>query len=309
MLSFNLVLAALLLAVSKTQVLAQSCACGYQDSNGHVWREAIVSTFTQDAGALTAVDADWVIATDLETQPTGDKSIQYVSANVMEYQDALGLKASAYSGSGAVHCAEIFTQRSDILYGSFRMQAQVPDVPGVVFGFFTYISDTQEQDIEFLSSDSDYYQQVHYTNQPGQLPNGNPDTNAAKDVEVPGADFTYEPFTESRSKLTVQYCRTFGVHRFDWLQSETIYSYAGNADDGAPITSTTTITEHVPTTASEFILNVWSNGDPGWSKGPPMADAIATVQYVHLYFNSTSFSPASFNSACSAAGHISPCAV
>jgi hypothetical protein len=34
-------------------------------------------------------------------------------------------------------------------------------------GFFSYINDVQEQDIEFLSSDADYYQHVHYTNQPG----------------------------------------------------------------------------------------------------------------------------------------------
>ncbi|KAJ7675747.1 concanavalin A-like lectin/glucanase domain-containing protein [Mycena polygramma] len=282
--------AAVLFAVSVTQVLAQSCACGYKDSAGHVWREAIISTFTQASGALAAVNADWIVATDHEDQPTGTAAIQYTSANVFEYQDALGLKASAYDNSGSVKCAEIFTKRSDIQYGSFRMQAQVPSTPGVVFGFFTYISNTQEQDIEFLSSDTDYYQHLYYTNQPGNV-GGVPDPDAAKDVVVAGADFT-----------------TFGVHRFDWLPSQTVYSYAGT-NNGASITSSTTITKNVPTTPSEFILNVWSNGDPQFSKGPPTADAIATVQYVHLYFNSTTFSAASFNSACSAAGNIAPCAV
>jgi hypothetical protein len=75
-------------------------------------------------------------------------------------------------------------------------------------GFFTYISGTQEQDIEFLSSDSDYYQHLYYTNQPGTV-NGDVDPQAAKvsglcrtvvdrvdtwaskNVEIPGADFTY----------------------------------------------------------------------------------------------------------------------
>ncbi|KAJ7649701.1 concanavalin A-like lectin/glucanase domain-containing protein [Roridomyces roridus] len=274
------------LAISGVQVTA-NCACGYKDSSGHVWREAIISTFTQSAGALAAVNNDWIIATDFEAQGgTATANIQYTAANVFQYQDALGLKASAHTGGGSVNCAEIFTKRSDILYGSFRMQAQVPSVPGAVFGFFTYISDTQEQDIEFLSSDVDYYQQVHYTNQPGLL-NGNTDPNAAKDVTIPGADFT-----------------TFGVHRFDWLPTQTVYSYAGSG-----LTSQTIISKNVPTTASEFILNVWSNGDPEWSHGPPTADAIATVQYVNLYFNSTSFSATAFNSACSAAGHIAPCSV
>ena len=61
-----------------------------------IQREAIVSTFTQTAGALAAVNADWIIATDLEVQSgTATANIQYTTANVFEYQNALGLKASA----------------------------------------------------------------------------------------------------------------------------------------------------------------------------------------------------------------------
>ncbi|KAJ7885848.1 concanavalin A-like lectin/glucanase domain-containing protein [Mycena leptocephala] len=272
-------------------VLAQNCACGYKDSVGHVWREAIVSTFSQNAGALAAVNADWIISTDLQRQPTGTANIQYVAANVFQNQDALSLKASAYDNSGSVKCAEIFTKRQDILYGSFRMRARVPSVPGVVFGFFTYITDTQEQDIEFLSSDPDYGRRVYYTNQPGQLPNGDVDRNSAKSVVVQGADFT-----------------RFGIHRFDWLPGATTYSYEGTtAANNATITSSTLVTKNVPTLPSEFVLNVWSNGDPGFSKGPPKANAIATVQYAHLYFNSSSFDAEKFNTACTAAGRIAPC--
>ncbi|KAI3607687.1 concanavalin a-like lectin glucanase [Moniliophthora roreri] len=272
------------IVVLTSTVVAQNCKCGYRDSNGNLWREAIVSTFTQPAGALAAVNADWIISTDNQPQPSpATASIQYVTANVFQFNDALGLKASQYDNSGSVKCAEIFTKRSDILYGSFRMQAQVPSVPGVVFGFFTYINDNQEQDIEFLSSDVDYYQHVYYTNQPGRLPNG----NLSKDVVISGADFT-----------------TFGTHRFDWLPSKTTYSYAGSG-----LTSSRTITKNVPTTPSESILNVWSNGDPGFSKGPPQADAIATVQWVHLYFNSTTLSESAFNSACVAAGRPAVCNV
>ncbi|KAJ7288246.1 concanavalin A-like lectin/glucanase domain-containing protein [Mycena rebaudengoi] len=290
--SFALLNAFLALLIATTQVVAQKCACGYRDSSGHVWRESIVSDFTQAGGALAAVDANWIISTDLQKHSgTATADIQYVANNVIEFQDALGLKASAYDNKGSVKSAEIFTQRSDILFGSFRMQAQVPRVPGVVFGFFTYISDTQEQDIEFLSSDVDYYQHLYYTNQPGQLPNSDPDPDAAKDVVVPGADFT-----------------TFGIHRFDWLPAATTYSYAGS-NNGTSITSTTAVKKHVPNTPSEFVLNVWSNGDPQFSKGPPKADALATVHYVHLYFNSTTFSATAFASACRAAGNVAPCTV
>ncbi|KAF8174313.1 hypothetical protein K438DRAFT_1609675, partial [Mycena galopus ATCC 62051] len=66
---------------------------------------------------------------------------------------------------------------------------------------------------------------------------------------------------------------------------------------------------NVPDTPSEFVLNVWSNGDLEWTHGPPTADAVATVHYVHLYFNSTSLSASSFHTTCSEAGNIPPCSV
>jgi len=59
----------------------------------------------------------------------------------------------------------------------------------VCFGFFTFKDNVNEADIEFLTSDANYYQTVHYTNQPGLL-NGDTDPNAAKQITVAGADFT-----------------------------------------------------------------------------------------------------------------------
>ncbi|KAG8769120.1 hypothetical protein FRC15_004770 [Serendipita sp. 397] len=166
-----------------------ACECGYIDSQGHVWREALVANFTQSAGALAALQKDWQIS-NWDIPQEGNKVIRYTPNNVFQHNDALGIKVSAYSGSGPVNSGEITTLRSDIKYGTFRMRAVVPTVPGVVFGFFTYISETQEQDIEFLSSDPNYYQTVHYTNQPGLI-DGDVDPAATRDVVVPGADFTY----------------------------------------------------------------------------------------------------------------------
>lgn len=269
----SLLPAVLAIAVSK-DAAAASCACGFVDSNNNVWRESIVSDFTSAAGALSVLANDWAIAADHEPQGgNATADIQYTTANVLEHNDALGLKASAYTGSGSVNCAEIFTKRKDILYGTFRTRSGVPSTPGVVFGFFTYINDSQESDIEFLSSDVNYYQHVHYTNQPGQT------AGATQDVQIPGADFTAP-----------------GEHRIDWLPSQTRYYYNGN------VAAEHTITIQVPNTPSEFILNVWSNGDPGWSRGPPTADAYATVQTVSLYFNSTSLSASQFQQNCQSAG-------
>ncbi|GAW26343.1 putative glycoside hydrolase family 16 protein [Rosellinia necatrix] len=43
----------------------------------------------------------------------------------------------------------------------------------------------------------------------------------------------------------------------------------------------------VPTTAGHLLLSHWSNGNPGWSQGPPTVNAVTTVSYVKAYFNSS----------------------
>ncbi|KAG8815242.1 hypothetical protein FRC19_001170 [Serendipita sp. 401] len=275
-------IATLALFTLHVQTGRAACECGYIDSQGHVWREALIANFTQPAGALAALQNDWYIS-NWDIPQGSNKVIRYTPNNVFQHNDALGIKVSGYSGSGPVSSGEVYTLRSDIQYGTFRMRAAVPSVPGVVFGFFTYISGTQEQDIEFLSSDTDYYQTVHYTNQPGLL-NGDIDPDATKDVVVPGADFT-----------------AFGEHRIDWLPTASKYFYNQ--------AQTATITKNVPTTSSRIILNVWSNGDSLFSKGPPTADSIATVQWVQLYFNSTSLAEPAFQTACANAGNIPKCII
>lgn len=42
-----------------------------------------------------------------------------------------------------------------------------------------------------------------------------------------------------------------------------------------------------PTVPGGLRLNHWSNGDPGWSAGPPAQDAHMEVSYVKAYFNTT----------------------
>ncbi|CAE6476268.1 unnamed protein product [Rhizoctonia solani] len=209
--------------------------------------------------------------------------MQYNANNVYPYNDGLGIKTSAFSGSGRVQVGGIGTTRSDILYGTFRMRATVPKVPGVCFGFFTYKSETQEADVEFLSSDADYYQRVHQTNQPG-LVNGDTDPNAYKAVVIPGADFT-----------------AFHEHRLDWLPGSTKYFYDGSLKS--------TVSKNSPTVASSILANVWSDGGSGWTKGPPTQDAIANIYYIKAYFNSTSLSASQFNSRCAAASNKTPCSI
>lgn len=283
----SLLLTPLAAAVASAAILSErqsSCACGYKDSTGAVWRESFVSDFT--TGWSAALSQNFYTFTWNETHKNVPYTIQYTEDNVYGYNDGLGLKTSAFptGSTGPVSTAGIGTLRNDILYGSFRMRATVPSVPGVCFGFFTYFNDTQEADIEFLSSDTDYYQTLHHTNQPGLTPDENTDPDASKEVVVPGADFT-----------------AFHEHRLDWLRGSSQYYY-----DGA---LKSTVSKNSPTVPSSILANVWSDGGPLWTKGPPTEDAIATIYYIKGYFNSTSLSESQFNSQCAAAASRVPCSV
>jgi hypothetical protein len=65
----------------------------------------------------------------------------------------------------------------------------------------------------------------------------------------------------------------------DWMPDRVTFLVDGNIVKN--------MTENVPTDAGRLFLNHWSNGSPGWSGGPPLADSIVTVLYVKSYFNSS----------------------
>lgn len=45
--------------------------------------------------------------------------------------------------------------------------------------------------------------------------------------------------------------------------------------------------EGIPSRGGNLLLSHWSNGNPGWSAGPPATDARSVVSYVKAYFNSS----------------------
>lgn len=252
-----------------------TCPCGYLDSNGNVWRESSVSDFT--AGTPTSVLQQAFAVETWGVQGTYQYR-QNSADNVYNLNGALGMRTQGWSGSGPVYTSEVQSHRDDILYGTFRITAEIPTTPGVCFGFFTFYSNTQEADIEFLSADTNAAHTVHYTNQPGQ-------TAGATETVTLGPNLQ----------------TSFNEHRIDWLPDVVNYYLNGG--------QTGSISIQVPDTPSFVLANVWSNGDPGWTQGPPTADAVATIQNIKLYFNSTSLSESDFNSACATAGRPASCQI
>ncbi|KAI5246464.1 concanavalin A-like lectin/glucanase [Aureobasidium subglaciale] len=152
---------------------------------------------------------------------------------------------------------QVVTRYNDVLYASVRTIAQASPVNGTVHGFFMYMNDTQETDIEIRTGDPGH---VHFTNQ--QTHPGNGETTYA--VSAPAT-------------LTTE----FHEYRYDWLPTGT-YFYI----DGQLVMS---ITRNVPSEAGWLMWNSWSNGY-AWTYGPPLQDSILHIRSVEAFFNRTSVS-------------------
>lgn len=130
-----------------------------------------------------------------------------------------------------------------------------------------YLNDSQEIDMEFLSSQ--FSQSSHPVNlvlqSQASIDAGYNagDTNAFQKHEL--------PFDPSEG---------FNEYRFDWFPDRVDF-YA----NGVFLKSMTG--DGVPRDPGHLMLSQWSNGDPKWSGGPPAQDAIMTVSYVKGYFNSS----------------------
>lgn len=125
---------------------------------------------------------------------------------------------------------------------------------------FFYKSDTQESDIEWLSdaqSESNQgTRQLWFTNQ-DENGDGKPtDTAVPPPSDATSAEHEY---------------------RIDWTEGLVQFFV-----DGVQQWQTD---QDVPNVPGSWIWNNWSNGDKGWSAGPPQSDAVFKIKQIDMYYN------------------------
>lgn len=125
-----------------------------------------------------------------------------------------------------------------------------------------------EIDMEILSSQ--FYKDNHtfLINLVHQSPQ-----SAAQGFSVIGKDYKVAdlPFDPTNG---------FHEYRIDYLPNEIIFY-----GDGQVIGVMNSTASPQP---GHLVLTQWSNGDKGWSSGPPVEQAVLSVGYVKAYFNSSS---------------------
>lgn len=182
---------------------------------------------------------------------------EFLKSNVYFGNGVLNMRVNGYTG-GFIKGAEIATLNS-APYGSVRVQYKSSGVPGVCEGNFFYTNDNLEVDFEILTSTT-------RTSSP-YVPAGIWATNQAL---VPGGQKTYQivPFTFNPQDA-------FHEYRIDWTATASTFFI-----DGRQVAR---LTSNVPKEAMKYLFNVWSNGDPYWSAGPPTRDSITQIRSIDLY--------------------------
>ncbi|KAI9698659.1 MAG: hypothetical protein M1836_003769 [Candelina mexicana] len=169
--------------------------------------------------------------------------------------------------NGLIPIAEVASVRGDMMFGSFRISMKLTNQSGTCGAFFFYFNNSQEIDLEFLSS------QFNASASPVNLVLQSP---ASADAGFDAANTT----TFDLYQLPFQPDAGFHEYRFDWTKDKVSF-YA----DGQWLRD---MSQAVPTDAGHITMSHWSNGDSHWSGGPPEKDAVLTVSYVKAYFNSSS---------------------
>lgn len=135
-----------------------------------------------------------------------------------------------------------------------------PAAPGAVLGFFTWESDTQESDIEILTSDP--ITNIRFSNQP--------DYDSKTDSAVPGA--STDTLLPNGAVWT-----DWHDYRLDWYDGVSRWYVDGNL--------VLEKTLNVPTKPSGLILNLWSDGGE-WSGNMSVgAEVIAGFEWIEMAFN------------------------
>ncbi|GAB7339221.1 hypothetical protein MBLNU457_5879t1 [Dothideomycetes sp. NU457] len=173
--------------------------------------------------------------------------------------------------SEMVSGAEIASTRDDMLYGSFRVGAKFSSVNGTCGAFFFYRNDSSEIDFEYLS---------RLAPAPGSGNNTSPMNIVVQSPESVNQGFNAAG-TPGFELVPMAFLAAEGYHeyRFDWLPDRIDFYIDGSI--------VWTRDSFVPDGPGRLIMNHWSNGNQGWSGGPPAEDAVMTVSYVKAYFNTT----------------------
>jgi hypothetical protein len=165
-----------------------------------------------------------------------------------------GQKAMPYT------CGQIVTDVDNIVSASVRTTAILTENPGTINGMFFYGDDSQETDIEWVSDPTsgcnNGVRKLWFTNQ---------DSNGDRKL-------TSNPVTPPANPTSSEH-----EYRIDWTPGLTVFFV-----DGKERWRTTSDAPNIP---GPWMWNNWTNGNKGWSVGPPINDSVFKIRKIEMYYN------------------------
>ncbi|WPB06215.1 uncharacterized protein RHO25_010872 [Cercospora beticola] len=227
------------------------------------WVSTTTYTFSGNTLPTGLIASSDLIGDTADPSSTATYNHQFNTSNVQISDNFLHLIVPSNQTTSPIQCAEISTQISNILYASVRTSAILTNESGICNGMFFYHSDSQEIDIEWISdpdsvSNDNGTRVMQYTNQ-GQ--HGTEDA-----VEVNGVA------PEDATTEVHEY-------RVDWVEGKSRFFVDGVFQQEMEM--------NVPTTGGQWVWNAWTNGDPSFTVGPPVNDAVFKIQKIVMMYNTT----------------------
>ncbi|KAK9421210.1 putative GH16 domain-containing protein [Seiridium unicorne] len=238
------------------------------DNKKKIWATQV---YKSNATAARSVYGEWFTTSNVEGNTIAD--MHTWTEDGPDRRDAgLELRVGSVVADGMVQNGQVATTDEEYFHGSYRASIKVSAVEGTCMAFFWYFNDTQEIDLEFLSREFVAHDSTYPVNFVLQT----------RQSKAAGYDAT-KTGSWTRSNLSFDPTADFHEYRFDFLSSRVLF-YA----DNSLLASMNASTGGVPSTSGNLVLSHWSNGNAGWSGGPPTKDATSVVCYVKAYYNSSS---------------------
>ncbi|WVR09774.1 hypothetical protein IAU60_006850 [Kwoniella sp. DSM 27419] len=249
------------------------CKCGYKLSkyNDAYFPQAIVIDFSKMKDLSELANYGIEINDQYHMGAVSDKDGTYavgsgknvkLNNGVLEFWVPGGQVANG----GAITGAEIMTIKP-YLGGIVSMDAKLDPGHGTVQSIFTYTIDEgvgrSEQDIEMLGQS--FMKASDIADAGIQLTNWDPKWS--------GTDFKITPFP---ANPTTDYHK----YTIGWMPKKTTYYFDDKAIDGP--------SKFRSVDPSQVVINHWTNGDPGFTEGPPKKDLVMKVKSLAFYLQEES---------------------
>ncbi|MCJ1339522.1 hypothetical protein MMC09_004812 [Bachmanniomyces sp. S44760] len=305
-----------------TKNTSAACECGYRLSDTSAYyTHRLLQNFTLGPGTLqqvvslnanpatTSFTQDFTVQDWLSsTSPSNPLPRQNFVSNVWIEGEDLVLRQEGYSSASLtvsppppVEVAALASTSTNYYHGSYRCAFSVHGPEGgSVAGFFWYMNDSSEIDIEVLTKNyPSNASTIHYSTQPFFDPVTG---RAIADATAP---------VEGKKPWSVMQ-----EHRFDY-NADSIIFY----EDGLRMHQTTTNVPRIDLSNAAIVnnnntsrnqpggslqVNLWANNG-SWSGPPSRTNVTMSIRYLLFYYNTTDSEAgldSDFNFACSRAGDI-----